>query len=202
MIGYLTGSVIKEASRNSNLVIDVNGVGYNVVVTPKTFSSCYNASGSVSLNIFTRVKEDGITLYGFENLAQLSAFEKLISIHGVGAALALTILASLSLNDLGEAILTNDVKLLSTIPGIGSKTAQRLIIELKTAQFGEIDHTISSIDSVAIGTGLGTKQVVKQALTELGYSQLEIRAAIEIADDDLSEEELLKAALKNLVSQH
>ncbi len=201
MIGYLTGSVVREASRNSILVIDVNGVGYNVYVTPKTFSASYSSTGLVSLHIYTRVKEDGITLYGFENLAQLTAFEKLISIHGIGAALAQTILAAMSLNDLQEAIIENDVKLLSTIPGIGSKTAQRLIIELKNAQIGVIiDSKGITQDLLTVGA-TGAKQTVRQALTELGYSTVEIKSAIDAAQDGLSEEELLKAALKNLVSQ-
>ncbi len=201
MIGYLTGSVVREASRNSILVIDVNGVGYNVYVTPKTFSACYSSTGLASLHIYTRVKEDGITLYGFENLAQLTAFEKLISIHGIGAALAQTILAAMSLNDLQEAIIENDVKLLSTIPGIGSKTAQRLIIELKNAQIGvTIDSKGITQDLLTVGV-TGAKQTVRQALVELGYSTVEIKSAIDAAQDGLSEEELLKAALKNLVSQ-
>ncbi len=201
MIGYLTGSVIKEASRNSTLIIDVGGVGYSVSVTSKTYSKCYLSEGPVSLYIHTRVKEDGITLFGFENLVQLKAFEKLISIHGIGAALAVTILSYLAINELQEAVLCNDIKLLSSVPGIGQKTAQRLIIELKSTNFSHDVDSSGMVELADTSSSLNSKQIVRQALTELGYSSMEIRSAIELTDPDLTEEQLMKAALKNLVSQ-
>jgi Holliday junction DNA helicase RuvA len=160
MIGYLTGKII--SSKPTKILLNVNGVGYVVFISINTFEEISNKK-IVSLYIHTHVKEDSITLYGFHNESEKEIFELLISISGIGPKLALGVLSGIQTEDLKEAILNGDVSRIVAIPGIGKKTADRLILELKS-KVGEVriegDSTVP----------LGVKQEAVSALSTLGYN--------------------------------
>ena len=160
MIGFLSGKII--SSKPTKILLDVNGVGYVVFISINTFEEISNKE-IISLYIHTHVKEDSITLYGFHNESEKEIFELLISISGIGPKLALGVLSGIQTEDLKEAILNGDVSRMVAIPGIGKKTADRLILELRS-KVGEVrvegEHTVP----------YGVKQEAVSALTTLGYN--------------------------------
>lgn len=168
MIGYLKGNVI--SSKPTRLLVDVNGVGYIVNISINTFEKISNEV-SVSLFIHTAVKEDSITLYGFYTESEKETFELLISVNGVGPRTALGILSGIRTDDLKNAISTNDISLLSTIPGIGRKTAERLVLELRNKI-----ETVKSEGSVDIPFSIKNEAVL--ALSTLGYNQKQAEKAV------------------------
>ncbi len=160
MIGFLSGKII--SSKPTKILLDVNGVGYVVFISINTFEEISNKE-IISLYIHTHVKEDSITLYGFHNESEKEIFELLISISGIGPKLALGVLSGIQTEDLKEAILNGDVSRMVAIPGIGKKTADRLILELRS-KVGELrvegERTVPH----------GVKQESVSALTTLGYN--------------------------------
>ncbi len=128
MIGYLTGKII--SAKPTQILLDVNGVGYEIRISINTFERI-SGKETVSLFIHTNVKEDAITLFGFYSEAEKEMFELLISISGVGPKSALSLLSGISTDDLKQAIVTSNVERMIAVPGIGRKTAERLILELK-----------------------------------------------------------------------
>ena len=137
MIGFLKGKII--SSRPTQLLLDVNGVGYSVNISINTFEKV-SQKKEAQLFIHTNVKEDSITLYGFYTEYEKEMFELLISISGIGPKLALSLLSGIEANELKEAIGIGDVTRIVAIPGIGRKTAERLILELK-GKVGSISDT-------------------------------------------------------------
>ncbi|MCH7771368.1 MAG: Holliday junction branch migration protein RuvA [Bacteroidetes bacterium] len=160
MIGFLSGKII--SLKPTKILLDVNGVGYVVFISINTFEEISNKE-IISLYIHTHVKEDSITLYGFHNESEKEIFELLISISGIGPKLALGVLSGIQTEDLKEAILNGDVSRMVAIPGIGKKTADRLILELRS-KVGELrvegERTVPH----------GVKQESVSALTTLGYN--------------------------------
>ncbi len=160
MIGFLSGKII--SSKPTQILLDVNGVGYVVFISINTFEEI-SKKETVSLYIHTHVKEDSITLYGFHNESEKEIFVLLISISGIGPKLALGVLSGIQTEDLKDAILNGDVSRIVAIPGIGKKTADRLILELKS-KVGDVrvegDSTMP----------YGVKQEAVSALTTLGYN--------------------------------
>src|ERR1035437_6751392 len=128
MIGFITGNII--SAKPTQLLVDVNGVGYLCNISINTFEKISNQK-YVSLFIHTHVKEDSITLFGFYTESEKTMFELLISVSGVGPKIALSILSGIQIDDLKNAILYADSSRISAVPGIGRKTAERLILELK-----------------------------------------------------------------------
>ena len=128
MIGYLTGKII--SSKPTQILLDVNGVGYEIRISINTFERI-SGKETISLFIHTNVKEDSITLFGFYSEAEKEMFELLISINGIGPKSALSLLSGISTDDLKQAIITSNVERMIAVPGIGRKTAERLILELK-----------------------------------------------------------------------
>jgi len=160
MIGYLSGKVI--SSKPTHLLLDVNGVGYDINISINTFEKIAEKD-KISLFIYTNVKDDSISLYGFYKEAEKEMFELLISISGIGPKLALSLLSGIETSDLKEAIEIGDVSRIVAIPGIGRKTAERLILELKSkvgAVIADGEHTVQR----------GLKQEAVAALTTLGYN--------------------------------
>ena len=191
MIGYLTGKII--SAKPTQILLDVSGVGYEIRISINTFE---NISGkeTVSLFIHTNVKEDSITLFGFYSEAEKEMFELLISISGVGPKSALSLLSGISTDDLKQAIITSNVERMIAVPGIGRKTAERLILELKNKVRDIKDEGITpakpSLQKEAWG-----------ALTTLGYNLASSEKAVnkilaELPDSSL--EELIKKSLKEL----
>ena len=157
MIARLRGRLVaKEPSR---LIVDVQGVGYEVFVPVTTYSAMPDAGTEVTLDIHTHVREDIIALYGFSSTRERSIFEKLIGISGIGPKLAITILSGGAVEDLAAAIRRSDLPRLTAIPGVGKKTAERIVVELK-------DKLKDFAEPVARSTA---ESDVLSALENLGY---------------------------------
>jgi len=187
MIGHLKGKII--SSKPTRILLDVSGVGYLVNISINTFERISDKS-EISLYIHTAVKEDSITLYGFFTESEKEMFELLISVNGIGPKIALSILSGIKTDDLKSAIYSSDVSRIISIPGIGRKTAERMVLELK-----------SKIDSVTIDkTGYKTdvRSEAVAALCTLGYN---VRTAEKITSDIIASdpavtiEELIRRSL-------
>lgn len=212
MIGLLRGAVVVRTGEGE-VIIDVAGVGYRVAVTPATAATLVTAgTGAEStLYVHTHVREDAIVLYGFVHDDERRCFEVLLGSHGVGPALALAIMAALSPAALSTAVLEEDLDTLCTVPGVGRKTAARLLIELKS----RLDLPDLSLDGAASGAGDGgagsegtgvrstrtSRAEARAALSELGYAPDEIRGALDGLRDDVGVEEMLRLALRELASR-
>jgi holliday junction DNA helicase RuvA len=190
MIGYLTGKII--SSKPTQIILDVNGVGYLVNISISTFEKISDKE-TVSLFIHTSVKEDSITLYGFFTQSEKEMFELLISISGIGPKVSLGILSGISVDDLKDAIANGNVSRLIAIPGIGRKTAERVVLELRN----KVD-AIKADGSIKITSA---KDEAISALATLGYQR---QLAEKVVRDLLSEnanyslEELIRKALAGL----
>ena len=197
MIALLTGKIAYKTP--DHIILDVNGVGYRVMIP---FSTYYELpeEGTVSLHIHTNVREDAIQLYGFRTSLEKSFFQLLISVSGIGPKLARDILSNIQPAALAQALGQGDIHKLSTIPGIGKKTAERLVLELKD-KAGKLD--LSALPR-AEPRGIPAVDVmddVTSALTNLGYKEPQVRKALAGLDASggAGVEELLKQALKILM---
>ena len=195
MIGQLRGRLAEK--RPNQLLVDVGGVGYLVQVPLSTYASVGELHAEVTLLIHTHVREDALALYGFVSSREKHFFELLLSASGVGPALALKILSGMSVEELVPAIRAGDLARLTKIPGVGRKTAERIVVELKDKLEAVV---IESQKPVAISPA-GTEADVVSALVNLGY---DARAAESAAADAKREtgvanfEKLLRAALQVL----
>lgn len=199
MIGYLRGVVIERRVLTDTaveLVVDVGGVGYRVLVTPRLASAIVVGVGEVALVVHTYVREGAITLYGFAGADERQSFELLIGAHGVGPALALAIISVHAPQRLAEVVTSGDVDALTLVPGVGKKTAARLVMELK-ARYDQVD--VDGADLVRLA---GTERTVSMDLTEalgqLGYGTDEVRAVVRSLPLEGTLEELLRQALREL----
>ncbi|RPI65184.1 MAG: Holliday junction branch migration protein RuvA [Ignavibacteriales bacterium] len=188
MIGFLTGNIISR--KPTKLLLDVNGVGYLINISINTFENITDKD-SVSLHIFTSVREDAITLFGFYGETEKEMFELLTSVSGIGPKLSLNILSGIQVDELKEAIEAGNVSRIVAIPGVGRKTAERLVLELR-----------SKVDQLKKGGERGTSYNIKQeaisALTTLGYNFKQAESVIRdiiSSSKDISLEELIKRAL-------
>jgi len=191
MIGYLTGKMI--SAKPTQILLDVNRVGYEIKISINTFERI-SGKETVSLHIYTNVKEDSITLFGFYSEAEKEMFELLISISGVGPKSALSLLSGISTDELKQAIINSNVERIIAVPGIGRKTAERLILELKN-KVRDIKE-----EGMAPSKPSLQKEAVA-ALTTLGYNLAGSEKAVnKILSDlpDSSLEELIKRSLKEL----
>jgi Holliday junction DNA helicase RuvA len=190
MIGFLTGKII--SSKPTQILLDVNGVGYSVNISINTFEKI-SEKEIVSLFIHTSVKEDSITLFGFFTQSEKEMFELLISISGIGPKLALSILSGINVGDLKLAIGNGNVSRLIAIPGIGRKTAERVVLELR--------NKVDSIKVDGMMKETSTKDEAISALSTLGYqkqiSEKVIRDLLSI-NPSYSLEELIRKALAGL----
>jgi Holliday junction DNA helicase RuvA len=184
VIARLRGTAV--AHRPEGLVIDVNGVGYLVAATPNVVRLA-DGGGEVTIEIHTHVREDALQLYGFADPAERELFEHLLSVSGVGPKVALAIVSGSSPAELRRAIALEDTARFEAIPGIGKKTAQRVVLELKEK----------------VGAGAPTPEtradghlVARDALVELGYSVVDAERALAEVDTELSAEERVREALK------
>lgn len=191
MIGYLKGKII--SAKPTKILLDVNGVGYIVNISINTFESL-NGSENVSLFIFTSVKEDSITLFGFYQESEKELFELLISVNGIGPRTALGILSGIKSEQLKQAIYNNDINLLSSLPGIGKKTSERLVLELKSKINVIAEDSVNDLD-------FSIKKEAVLALSTLGYNsklaEKMVRDLVSV-DSSISIEDLIKKALAKL----
>ena len=196
MIAYIKGSL--EAKNLDNIVIDVGGIGYKIFMSINSIERIGEIGTIVKVHTYMRVREDDISLYGFCTNEELRMFEQLIGVSGVGAKSALTILSNISPSSFALAIISGDVNTLKSLPGIGAKSAQRMILELKDKMKTQdaIETEIMPIKSVVANDK--TRDAV-EALQVLGYARKDIDLAISNIDTkDLPVEEIIKQGLKYL----
>lgn len=167
MIAHLRGKLIEKDT--SRVIVDVNGVGYEVYVPLTTFSALPERGAEVSIDIHTHVREDIIALYGFSTRREQTIFEKLMTISGIGPKLAMTILSGGSVEDLVNAIKRGDLARLTAIPGVGKKTAERITLELKD-KLQEFAVTVADRSGVEVD--------VLSALENLGYNRVLAESAM------------------------
>lgn len=195
MYHYIKGSYVE--SGRDYVIIDNCGIGYKIYVAPSTISRLGSTGCMVKIYTYFHVREDAIVLYGFLSDDELVMFELLISVSGVGPKAGLAILSSISPSRLKLAIIGGDTKQLMSAPGVGSKTAHRIILELKDKIDKDdiFDDDVETVES----TG-GTAQESINALIALGYSPVEASAAVRGIDTAGKDTEaIIKAALKNLM---
>jgi len=198
MIGRLHGSIV-DKSHPGKFVIDINGVGYDVETSLQTFFSLEAQSGNIIMHIHTVVREDAFILYGFQSLQERELFRALIKVNGVGPKLAITILSSISPAEFLHAIANKNLTALNAISGIGKKTAERLLIELKDAP-ANFGFELSSV-ARANSEKLDGRSEAVSALISLGYKLAEVNRVMQQIDDgQKSCEQLIRDGLKWLSS--
>lgn len=202
MISYIKGTLERRAE--SYIIIETGGIGYRVFVSPATLARLPRTGEAVKVYTYFSVKEDGMSLYGFAGIEEQEMFQRLLTVSGVGPKGALGFLSMLKPSEIIMAILSDDVKTLSKAPGVGRKTAQRVILELKDKCRTE--------EAIAIGgeelQGMTEAAVdgdakfeAIDAMTALGYSRSEAAKAVNaVAAEGMSTEDILKAALKKMIT--
>lgn len=202
MIGFLRGCLLEK--HPDRLLLDVNGVGYLVAVPLSTYYTLPDPGASVTLRVHTHVREDIIALYGFSTALEVLLFERLIGVSGIGPRIALAALSGLEPTELARAVRTADVARLTTIPGIGKRTAERMVLELKEKMPpgtpGEAASGMSSSPDSDLRADL------LSALLNLGYPRPAAERALDTARQALGEdarfEAVLRQALKGLARQN
>jgi Holliday junction DNA helicase RuvA len=193
MIGYLQGTLKKLDATNA--LVAVNGVGYEVHISLQTY---YRLEGKrdVEMEIYTHVREDALALYGFASSDEKLAFEKLIAISGIGPTLAQKILSGIEPADLADAVARGDARKLSTIPGVGKKTADRICLELRDKLvLPEATPPTPSLARTSVD------EDVHSALVNLGYRPRDADAALELARKELGPDAELSALLRRALRQ-
>jgi Holliday junction DNA helicase RuvA len=201
MIGFLSGKILEK---DANMVIvDVGGVGYEVTIPLSTFYELGEIGTEVSLRIFTYVREDTLQLFGFKTARERDIYLKLISVQGIGAKSGITMLSGMSADEIVAAIRTNNIARLVAIPGVGKKTAERIVIELRD-KIGELSAGAAANGSSKVGPDGGPDSIFDDALSalvNLGYQRNAAEKALQDAAKDGSEmnvQKLLRSALQKL----
>ncbi|MSU75968.1 Holliday junction branch migration protein RuvA [Patescibacteria group bacterium] len=188
MIAQLTGTLVRKDP--SGVVIDVNGVGYAVTTPVSTLTDLPDTGEQITLHTYTYVREDALALYGFLTPAEQRLFVQLLSVSGIGPKVAMAILSLATPDDIRSAISAGDADFISSVPGIGKKTAERVIIDLQD----KMEMVTAS------GEPRGNEEVV-EALVGLGYGRKEARQAVAgAAKQESGDDAILKAALKELAT--
>ncbi|HEY6242483.1 MAG TPA: Holliday junction branch migration protein RuvA [Pyrinomonadaceae bacterium] len=204
MIAHLSGTLFSKQA--TSVIVDVGGVGYEVTIPLSTFYDLEDTGKPVQLRIYTHVREDTLQLYGFKTIRERELFLKIISVSGIGPKLGITLLSGMSADELIAAIRTNDLARLTLIPGIGRKTAERLVIELRekvaaltSAQLEE------ALTMKAAATGEVRQNDVRadalSALLNLGYQRVSAEKALDNAiaeGGELTVESVLRRVLRKL----
>ena len=193
MIGYLNGKL--KFLTSDEVIIDVGGVGYKVFVDALTRQNL-QLDKSAEFFIHTAVREDAITLYGFKNRETLEFFETLLTVSGVGAKSALAIVSKISAADFFTAVSTQDLSTLTKLPGIGKKSAQRILLELKDKVKNFSKDSAKDFQPAQIVSNAFDEAT--DALSALGYTSAEISSVFKRAPKNFSTEQLIKFALKEL----
>lgn len=201
MIAYIKGIV--EDITEDNVVLDVRDVGYNVKISADTAGRLPAAGEVAKLYTYTLVKEDAFSLYGFLTRDELELFKLCITVNGIGPKVAQAILAVMDTDSLRFAIMSGDVKAISKAPGVGKRTAERLILELKgkiTMEDTAIGQQIVSHGDNVMAADTAQKREAVEALVSLGYGQAESLKAVNTIEgiEDMDSGTILKAALKKM----
>lgn len=205
MIGSLRGTLL-ERSVLGEVLVEVGGVGYRAQVPPPILVELGEPGAEVFLHTHLHVREDALTLYGFATRDERATFEALIGAHGVGPALALAIVSVHRPDGLRRALVDDDLDALCLVPGVGRKTAARLLMELKSRLDvgGDVDVAVlsgASVPAVAVHPAPAARAEVREALAALGYGPEEIRLAVRDLPSDGDPPALLRLALAQLGSQ-
>jgi Holliday junction DNA helicase RuvA len=199
MIALLTGRLAFKAP--THLALDIQGVGYEVFIPLSTYYNLPNLNDSLTLSIHTHLREDAIQLFGFSTTQEKDAFVLLMSVSGIGPKSALGILSALPVSDLVSAIQSGDVEKLETVPGIGKKSAGRLVLELKDKVM-KLHPALTSHDTHVSRGGDNTFDDALSALTNLGYRASDAKEALKAAQRSgtgaMTLQELIRESLKNL----
>lgn len=195
MVGYLKGKVIY--SGEGIVLLDVNGVGYEVVCSGALFARLVNEKQGEAYT-YLQVREDGISLYGFVSLEEKNMFLKLISVSGVGPKMGISILSGLNIGDLAVAIASSDVKMLSTVKGLGKKTAERIILELRE-KVSSLSLPSAGAPSAPVSEKIGDREEdAVVGLMSLGYTRAEsvraVKGAVERGAESV--EDIIMSALR------
>lgn len=195
MIGRLTGVILEK--QPPALVLDVNGVGYELEAPMSTFYQLPAQGERISLFTHLIVREDAQLLYGFYREADRQLFRALLRVSGIGAKIALAVLSSMNLDDFSRCIQAEDTTSLTRVPGIGKKTAERLIIEMRD-RLAKLDMPANLMPQLQSGTtAKSASSEAQSALVALGYKpQDALRMVKAVATDEMSSEQLIRAALK------
>jgi Holliday junction DNA helicase RuvA len=174
MIAHLRGKLL---AKHPNLaIVETAGVGYDVTISVPTFSDLPGVGAEVALHIHTHVREDAIALYGFLRPSEKVLFEKLITVSGIGPKLAITILSGMPADEMVAAIRSNDIARLTRIPGIGKKTAERMVLELRDKLPQVVSSTVTAAPLMS-----ATEEDVLSALLNLGYQRAAAEKALQIS---------------------
>ncbi len=197
MIAYLRGRVLEK--QPSRLIVDVSGVGYDVSVPLSTFYTAGDAGAEIVLRIHTHVREDQLALFGFATMLEQALFERLIAISGIGPRLALAVLSGMEPRELSAAIERGDLAKLTRIPGVGKKTAERIVVELRD----RLPKALAAVTGAAPAAAPADarRDELASALVTLGYDRRTFDKTLDavLADaPDASFEQHLRAALKAL----
>ena len=197
MITYIRGKLTEI--EEGVIIVEAYGVGYEIMVPGSVLSGLPAIGNEVIIYTYQNVKEDALDLYGFNSKEDLKVFKLLITVNGIGPKAALSILSSITPDDLRIAIISEDVKRIQSAPGIGAKTAQRLIVELKD-KFDIEDVIYKPVSGSDIAVSSGVRDEACEALTSLGYSASEALRAVNGVEinEDMDSETVLKLALKKL----
>jgi Holliday junction DNA helicase RuvA len=200
MIGFLSGKILEKEA--NTVIVDVGGVGYEVTIPLSTFYELGEIGSDVQLRIYTLVREDALQLFGFKTSRERDIYLKLISVQGIGAKSGIAMLSGMNADEIVAAIRTNNLVRLTSIPGVGKKTAERMVIELRD-KIGEL-----SVGAAASSSGTasdhGPDTVFDDALSalvNLGYQRNAAEKALQDAAKDgaeMSVQKLLRAALQKL----
>lgn len=195
MYAYIKGSL--EVKTRGYIVIDVNGIGYKIFMSETAIAELGEIGQVVKVHTYLKVKEDEMSLYGFNTNEELRMFELLLSVSGIGAKSAINILSNITPSSFALAVITNDVAKIKALPGIGPKGAQRIILELKDKlnKQQDIEEVEKKAEKV-IDTQKYNEAI--SALQVLGYSKKEIEKALQGINEELTVEEIIKLGLKNL----
>ncbi|AWI77191.1 Holliday junction branch migration protein RuvA [Parazoarcus communis] len=196
MIGRITGTLLEK--NPPQILVDANGVGYEVDVPMSTFYNLPATGERVSLHTHLAVREDGHFLYGFATDEERTAFRQLLKISGIGARMALAVLSGLSVSDLAQAIALQEAGRLVKIPGIGKKTAERLLLELRD----KLGKALPNAGGIRLAAGVDAapdaKSDILNALLALGYNEREALGAMKGLGEDTGVSDGIRAALKLL----
>ena len=203
MIAHLSGTLLSKQA--TSVIVDVGGVGYEVTIPISTFYDLEDVGGTVQLRVYTHVREDALQLFGFKTARERDLFLKIISVSGIGPKLGITLLSGMNADELIASIRTNNLARLTLIPGVGRKTAERLIMELR--------EKVAELSSAQLEEELGAKPEVSEqtedvvrsdalsALLNLGYQRSAAEKAIDAGlneGGDITVESILRRSLKKL----
>ena len=196
MIGRITGTLLEK--NPPQILVDVHGIGYEIDVPMSTFYGLPATGAQVSLHTHHVVREDGHFLFGFATDEERTTFRQLLKVSGVGARMALAVLSGLSVNDLAQAVALQETGRLVKIPGIGKKTAERLLLELRDKLGNALPNLSGARLAAAPGHAPDARSDILNALLALGYNEREALGAMKSLDEGIGVSEGIRLALRQL----